>query len=227
MSDTRSTLWIALAACLMASAAACDSAYDSSDEHSKVNGSIHVAAGQAAEAVSTVNGGIHIDDNATVDSAGTVNGGIHLGAHATAKSLKTVNGGISVEDGAHATDVKSVNGDLDVKEGADVSGVLANVNGKISVTAAHVGGTIKTVNANITITGASHVDGGIFVQKPNGIGFSHNDDPVIIIGPGATVQGELKFERKVVLYVSDHATIGTVTGATPIPFSGDNPPSSK
>src|ERR1700733_3615885 len=139
MSDTRSTLWIALAACLLATTAACDSAYDSSDEHSKVNGSIHVAAGQAAEAVSTVNGGIHIDDNATVDSAGTVNGGIHLGAHAIAKSLKTVNGGISVENGAHATDVKSVNGDLDVKEGADVSGVLANVNGKISVTAAHVG----------------------------------------------------------------------------------------
>jgi hypothetical protein len=39
------------------------------------------------------------------------------------------------------------------------------------------------------------------------------------------VKGELKFERKVRLYVSDRATIGTVTGATPVPFTGDNPPS--
>jgi hypothetical protein len=27
------------------------------------------------------------------------------------------------------------------------------------------------------------------------------------------------------LFVSDHATIGTVTGATAVTFSGDNPPS--
>jgi hypothetical protein len=34
----------------------------------------------------------------------------------------------------------------------------------------------------------------------------------------------LRFERTVKLYVSDKATIGTVTGATPIPFAGDTPP---
>jgi hypothetical protein len=34
----------------------------------------------------------------------------------------------------------------------------------------------------------------------------------------------LRFEREVQLYVSDRATIGTVSGATPIPFSGDKPP---
>jgi hypothetical protein len=45
-----------------------------------------------------------------------------------------------------------------------------------------------------------------------------------VIGPGAVVQGELKFERKVKLYVSDKATIGTVTGATPEMFSGETPP---
>jgi len=48
--------------------------------------------------------------------------------------------------------------------------------------------------------------------------------PRIVIGPGATVQGDLRFERTVQLYVSDKATIGTVTGATAIAFSGDAPP---
>jgi cytoskeletal protein CcmA (bactofilin family) len=221
----KSSSWGALAVCACLTLAACDSAYDSNDETNKVNGSIHVAAGKPAESVNTVNGGIHIDDNAAVESAGTVNGSIHLGAHATAKSMRTVNGGITAEDDAHASEMKSVNGDLTVKEGADVSGALVNVNGKISVAGAHIGGTIKTVNANITITGPSHVDGGIVVEKANSVGFFNNEVPTIIIGPGATVKGELKFERKVRLFVSDRATIGTVTGASPVTFTGDNPPS--
>jgi hypothetical protein len=45
-----------------------------------------------------------------------------------------------------------------------------------------------------------------------------------VIGPGATVQGDLRFERTIQLFVSDKATIGTVTGAAPIPFTGDTPP---
>jgi hypothetical protein len=38
------------------------------------------------------------------------------------------------------------------------------------------------------------------------------------------VQGNLKFERPVDLYVSDKATIVPVEGAKPIAFSGDAPP---
>ena len=97
------------------------------------------------------------------------------------------------------------------------------MNGKIGLTAAHVAGGIKTVNGSISILGASHVEGGIMVDKPTGIMFN-SDDPVIIIGPGAVVQGDLRFERKVKLYVSDKATIGNVIGATAVPFSGDSPP---
>jgi hypothetical protein len=71
--------------------------------------------------------------------------------------------------------------------------------------------------------GSSRVEGGIRVEKPSGFSFNNNE-PVIIIGPGAVVQGELRFERKVTLYVSDKATVGTVIGATPIRFSGESPP---
>jgi hypothetical protein len=76
----------------------------------------------------------------------------------------------------------------------------------------------------MNITGASRVEGGILVEKPStGLSMLH-DVPRIVIGPGATVQGDLRFERTVRLFVSDKATIGTVTGATPIPFSGEIPP---
>ena len=193
-------------------------------ENNGVNGSVHVAAGTVAASAHTVNGSIHIDDNATVTSAGTVNGNVHLGAHATATSLNTVNGSISLGEGAHASGgVDTVNGEIALNDSADAGGGISNVNGKIKVTSAHVAGGIHTVNGNITITGASRVEGGILVKKPSGNLFS-NDDPIIIIGPGASVQGDLRFERKVRLYVSDKATIGTVTGATPLTFSGDTPP---
>jgi len=104
-----------------------------------------------------------------------------------------------------------------------ILGVMAAA--AITVTAAHVGGGIKTVNGSMNITGASHVEGGILVEKSSGeLMQIFHDVPRIVIGPGATVQGELRFERKVQLYVSDKATIGTVTGATPIAFSGETPP---
>lgn len=217
-----SACWIAAAIAVMA-LSACDISFDGEGSSTKVNGSVHIFAGKAAEDARTVNGSIHIDDNAAVSSASTVNGSVHLGAHATAGSAKTVNGAISLGDGAHVSGgAGSVNGDLTLNDGAEVSGALTNVNGKISLTAAHVGGGIKTVSGNISVMGASHVEGGILVEKPGSIMFN-GDDPVIVIGPGAVVQGELTFERKVKLYVSDKATIGTVTGATPIPFSGDKP----
>jgi cytoskeletal protein CcmA (bactofilin family) len=201
----------------------CDGSFDGNDSN-KINGTIHVLAGKAPSDVSTVNGAIRVDDNATINSASTVNGSIRLGAHATATSAKTVNGSITLGAGAHLSgSASSVNGDLSLADGAEVSGSLANVNGKIDLTAAHVTGGIKTVDGSISIMGASHVDGGILVQKQSGIVFN-SEDPTIIIGPGATVQGELRFERKVRLFVSDRATIGTVIGATAVAFTGDSPP---
>lgn len=201
----------------------CDISVDG-DGSTKVNGSVHIPAGKAADEARTVNGSIHIDDNAAVTSAVTVNGSVRLGAHATATSTKTVNGAITLGEGAHVSgSAGTVNGDLTLASGAEVSGSLANVNGKIDLNSAHVSGGIKTVNGDLNIMGTSRVEGGILVEKPHSILFS-SEDPVIVIGPGAVVQGDLRFERKVKLYVSDKATIGTVTGATPITFSGDNPP---
>jgi hypothetical protein len=192
----------------------------------KVNGTVHIVAGMAPGSAETVNGSVYIDDNAAVTAATTVNGGIRLGAHSTADTLNTVNGNITVGAGAHvAKAAEAVNGGVNLRDGADVSGSVVNVNGKIEVTGAHIGGGIKTVGGDIMIFGNSRVDGGIFVQKPGGlIHFFGHEVPRIAIGPGATVQGDLRFEREVKLYVSDKATIGPVTGATPIPFSGDTPP---
>jgi DUF4097 and DUF4098 domain-containing protein YvlB len=203
----------------------CDVSNDG-DGSTKINGSINVPVGKPPGAVATVNGSIHVDDNAAVTSATTVNGSVHLGDHATATSLNSVNGSITLGAGAHVSgNVSSVNGELTLGNGADVSGSLSNVNGKITLTAAHVGGGIKTASGSMSIAGASRVEGGILVEKPSSELIQLVlDVPRIVIGPGAAVQGGLRFERTVQLFVSDKATIGTVTGATPISFSGETPP---
>jgi hypothetical protein len=190
-----------------------------------VNGSISVPDGQHTKTLNTVNGSIRISPNAVVEAARTVNGSITVGEHAGADSLGTVNGGVTLDSGAHVTrDVGTVNGALHLMD-ADVGGLLSNVNGTIDLQAAHVGGGIHTTNGDIDIGSNSHVEGGILVEKPAPSLFSWgNRIPRIVIGPGAVVQGELRFERQVQLYVSDKATIGPVTGASPIHFSGDRPP---
>jgi DUF4097 and DUF4098 domain-containing protein YvlB len=199
---------------------------DASGAHA-VNGSIHVPAGQQAGEVATVNGSIHVDPNASLSAAHTVNGGIGMGSGATAETLNTVNGGITLDDHARIQKaVATVNGALTLGDGADVGGALTNVNGSIELKSAHVGGGIRTVNGNIDVGPNSRVEGGILVQKQNGgfFNWTPNRTPRVVIRQGAVVQGDLKFEREVKLYVSDKATIGPVTGATPIRFTGDNPP---
>jgi hypothetical protein len=210
---------------LLAALSGCGGSYDG-DGSTKINGSIHVPAGKEPGPVTTVNGSIKIADNAAVTSATTVNGEVQLGDHASAASVNSVNGGIVLGAGVHVSgSASSVNGELELGDGSEVLGSLSNVNGKITLTNAHVRSGIKTVNGDMTITGGSHVEGGILVEKPGAEVLQITRSvPQIVIGPGVTVQGELRFERTVKLYVSDKATIGTVAGATPIPFTGDMPP---
>jgi len=193
---------------------------------STVNGSVQVPAGLHSGAVSTVNGSIHIADNAAVASASTVNGGINLGANSSADSLSTVNGGVTVDSSARvAKGVSTVNGGLTLKNGADVGGTAGNVNGSIVLTGAHVAGGLHTVSGDIDVQGGSHVEGGILVEKSGGWFNWNPRKPRIVIGPNSVVQGDLRFERDVDLYVSDKATTGPIIGATAVRFTGEKPQS--
>lgn len=191
-----------------------------------VNGAVSVAAGEPAADASTVNGAIDLAADAVAKGVETVNGSIVLGERATADSAGTVNGAITIGPGARVGgDVETVNGAITLRQGAEVAGHLENVNGRFSLQAAHVGGGIETVNGDIDIGADSRVDGGIAVRKSQGFSLSLSKTvPVVVIGPRAVVQGPLEFEREVKLYVSDRATIGKVTGATPVAFTGDAPP---
>src|SRR5258706_3626717 len=155
-----------------------------------------------------INGSIHVPAGKPPGAVATVNGSIHIDDQAAVTSATTVNGSVHLGDHAAATSLSSVNGSIALGDGA------------------HVSGSASSVNGSMNIAGASHVEGGILVEKPSSELLQLvRDVPRIVIGPGATVQGDLRFERTVQLFVSDKATIGPVTGATAIPFTGDTPPS--
>jgi len=219
---------LAVAGCVNATgesgAANANIAASDGDTHS-VNASIQVPPGAKRGEVTTVNGSIRVGDDAAVSDAHTVNGDIQVGAHATADSLHTVNGAITLGAGARVqATVSTVNGALALHDDAEVAGAVKSVNGSIALTAAHVAGGLETVNGDISLRGNSRIEGGIRVRKPENTSFHwESTGPRIVIGPGATVAGSLRFDREVRLYVSDRATIGPVTGATPIRFSGENP----
>ena len=77
------------------------------DDHSKVNGTIRIEAGEHTGDLDTVNGGIF------VDRGGDVRGGI-----------ESVNGSIGLVDTDVAGDIETVNADLTVGAGSHVRGAI-------------------------------------------------------------------------------------------------------
>jgi len=86
------------------------------------------------------------------------------------------------------------------------------------VPAGRAAGAADTVNGGIDIDANAVVTSAKTVNGRIALGANATADSL------ATVSGELRFEREVKLYVSDRATVGPITGATAIPFSGDSPP---
>lgn len=195
----------------------------------KVNGSIRLEANETGGDLSTVNGSIHLGDSAHAGALETVNGAIELGDNASAASAETVNGHVELGSNARIDKgIDAVNGHITLGRGADVTGKVSNVNGALRLDGAHVGGGLETTSGDVDIGAGSHIEGGLLIEKPTGwaswVAWFERK-PRIVIGPHAVVAGKLDIRREVDLYVSDSATIGPVHGATPVMFSGDNPPS--
>lgn len=218
---------IALALPALAAATTIAGARDYGDVD-KVNSAISIEANSTAGSLETVNGGVRVGSNSKVGSVESVNGGIHLGDGVHAESVDTVNGGVTL--GAKAIvrgAVETVNGGVTLEEDADVGGKVSNVNGGIELSRAHIGGGIETVQGDVRIGSGSRVEGGILVEKPSGSWLSWGSrpqrDPRIVIEAGAIVEGTLRFEREVELYVHESAKIGPIDGAEAKRYSGDTP----
>lgn len=200
-----------------------------SDDIDKINGSITASAGQSYGDLETVNGSIRLENGARTGDAHTVNGSIKAGDRVEAGGLETVNGSIRVGTQARiAKAVETVNGSIFVDRDSRIGKHVSTVNGAIGLVATEVGGGIETVNGDLTVGIGSHVHGTLKVGKPNAnwmpVHIGNSRKPRVIIGPDAVVDGELVFEREVVLYVHKSARTGRITGATPIAYDTPRAP---
>ncbi len=196
-----------------------------------VNGSITVGPDATVTGnLKTVNGSIRIDDRASIEGAATVNGGLRLADNVRAESLATVNGSINVgDDGEISGEVGAVNGRISLNRGTRVGDDVGNVNGQIGVAGAEVGGDVTTVNGDIELSDGAVVKGDVVVEKPSNWswGKEKSRKPRIVIGPGSRVEGTIRLEREVELFISESAEVGGVSGEMTmddaVRFEGDRP----
>lgn len=195
-----------------------------------VNGRVSVGdSATVSGKLSTVNGSIQVGQNATIQSAETVNGGIRVGASTQAADLKTVNGSIEIEDQARVGgSVTAVNGRIALGPNSTVARSLSNVNGEIALSGGRVEGQVSTVSGSVDLSNGASIGGDLVIEEPSG--FSWGKDkrkPRIVIGPGCRIEGVIRADREIELYISDRAEVGGVEGkvsmADAVRFSGDRP----
>ncbi|WP_147654188.1 hypothetical protein [Vulcaniibacterium gelatinicum] len=216
-----------LALVLAAALAATPALAQQGPDIDKVNGSITAEAGRSYGKLDTVNGSIRIEADARTGDAETVNGSIRVAGQARTGDLGTVNGSVRVGSQAVVDGgIETVNGSVFVDRGSRVAAGVETVNGAIGLVDTDLGGGIETVNGDVTVGIGSHVRGGLTVRKPQAqwIRIGKQRPPRIVIGPNARVDGPLVFEREVRLYVHETATIGPVTGAIAVRYSGARAP---
>jgi hypothetical protein len=199
-----------------------------SDGASTVNGKVAVGAGATVTGeVSSVNGSIRIEEGATIAAAETVNGGLRVADKVRSRNLSTVNGAIDVaRDVLVDGGVSAVNGRITIGGGSKVANDLGNVNGKIELEGSEVGGDVSTVSGDIELADGAVVMGDLIVEKP-GDWSKSNRTPRVVIGPGSRVEGVIRLEREVKLYISESAEVGGVEGEMTmddaVRFSGKKP----
>jgi hypothetical protein len=199
--------------------------------HSTVNGSITVGSNSVIDgSLQTVNGSIKVDADTRLEDAETVNGSIRLGPNVSAQDIESVNGTIHIAENVVIDgEVSVVNGKINVGAGSRVARDVSNVNGEMMVSGAEISGDMRTVNGDITLTDNAILHGRLTVDRPRGWnwGSGNSRKPRVIIGPGSQVNGGIRLEREVELFISDSAIVADVSGemslADAVRFSGARP----
>lgn len=220
----RSLLALAITLSVSISAVQARENHQKGGDISRVNGGITAEAGTTYGDLGTVNGGISVRKGATAQDVETVNGGITLDDDASVSSVSAVNGGIRGGERVKvARDVETVNGGIRFDFHSKVGGDISTVNGGITIKQTTVSGKLRTVSGDITVGAQSLVQDGILVEKSQGISWGKPRIPRIVIGPDATVKGDLRFEREVELFVHTSAKVGPVSGATASAYTDSLP----
>jgi DUF4097 and DUF4098 domain-containing protein YvlB len=192
---------------------------------SAVNGAVEIGRDCRVNGeISSVNGGISIEGGSTVGGIENVNGRVRLTEDVTVDGdIENVNGQITLGPGTRIEgDVETVNGSIKADERTVIGGRVVSVNGAISLSGVQVAG-VQSHNGSIQLDAGTEVNGPLTMKRSTGFNLEIGKPPKVVIGADVRVDGPLTFEREVQLYVHESATIGEVTGAEAVGFSGDEP----
>ncbi len=224
------TIAISSSAGFLGSKSVADNTDAPNKDYDTVNGSIKVGENSKVGDLSTVNGSVKVAALSSVGEAETVNGSIVLSDGVKAVSVETVNGSIKLGESCFVEkNVETVNGSIIAKSACEIGGDIETVNGKISVTNTFVKGSITAVNGKILILDQSEVSGDIVIKKSKGFfNTSKKKKPIVVLGKGVQIDGDLQFEKPVQLYIHESLEIDSdVEYAEVETFSGDMPASLK
>jgi len=187
-----------------------------------VNGAITIGSATRLNALRNTNGAIEMAEGVEAESVQSTNGRIRIGrGSAVSADVGNTNGPIELaEDVTVGGSVETTNGPVRIASGARISGTVSSRNGPIAMTAARAG-DIDGANGGIELLDGTVIEGGIHVRETRGT--DRSGTPRIIIGRDVVVEGPIRIEREVELYVHESARTGDISGAEPIRFSGDRP----
>lgn len=192
---------------------------------SLVNGQIEIGAECRIDGeVSNVNGTIEVGRATRLLDISNVNGRISLAEAVEVEGdVSGVNGRIELASGARVSgDVETVNGRVSAGEEVVIGGTIGSVNGSIEMHAARAG-RLVTTNSQVRLEAGTVIEGELRVRKSQGVNFNAGSPPKIVIGRDVRIEGPLVFEREVALYVHETASVGEITGAEAVVYSGDSP----
>jgi hypothetical protein len=100
-----------------------------------------------------------------------------------------------------------------------IGGSVSNVNGDMQLEGATVERGLETVNGDINLATGTRVSGGIHVEDSNSHSWFRTSkdrrNPRITVEQGAVVEGPLRFEREVDLYLAPGVSLPPVQGVEP------------
>lgn len=187
-----------------------------------------IAAGTSPRSIYSVDGEVQVQSHARAKKVHSVDGDVTLGAFARARAIDTVDGRVQLGRQAVCEhDIADVDGDIVLGRLARVGGDVRTYDGSLLADDANVDGGIRTVSGRIELRGNTHVHGGITLDKPKPSNGSDSAAakrlPVIVIGPGVTVDGPIIAHHGGILRVSHQAWVGPIRGLETQWFDGPLP----
>jgi DUF4097 and DUF4098 domain-containing protein YvlB len=164
-----------------------------------INSDIRVADGEKRSgSLSTVNGRILLGAESEVDGrCRTVNGGIRAEAGSSVGGLATVNGSIHGGERVIVSgDVETVNGSISLEADSRVDGEITTINGAIDLERTTVAGDLRTVHGNIELREGATIKGNLVFERKLGASWSQGNPLRVEIADGSVIEGDLIVEDR-------------------------------